>query len=119
MLTFSDARDLVISQSSQDLAARPTLSLPVSDALGHILAEEIRTDREYPSFNRCTRDGYAVHSAEAPAGASLRCVGEMKAGDCVLGPLATGTCVQIMTGAALPPFSDAVVMIEFTPPDGA
>ena len=118
MLTFFDARDLVISQSSQDLAARLTLSLPVSDALGHILAEEIRADREYPPFNRSTRDGYAVHSAEAPAEASLRCVGEIKAGDCVLEPLAPGTCVQIMTGAALPPSSDAVVMIEFTRRNG-
>src|SRR6516165_12103493 len=118
MLTFSEARDAVVSQSRQDLAARPTLSLAVSDALGHILAEEIHTDRQYPPFDRSTRDGYAVHSAEALAGASLRSVGEIKAGDCVLEPLAPGTCVQIMTGAALPPCSDAVVMIEFTRRDG-
>jgi molybdopterin molybdotransferase len=114
MLTFSEARNLVIAQSRQHSPSRPTVYLPISDALGLILAEEIRTDREYPPFDRSTRDGYAVLSAEAPAGASLRCVGEIKAGDTVHEPLAHGTCVQIMTGAALPPGSDAVVMIEFT-----
>ena len=114
MLTLSEARNLVIAQSRQHSGSRPTLSLPVSDALGFVLAEEIRCDREYPPFNRSTRDGYAVQAAEAPASACLRCVGEIKAGDTVREPLAPGTCVQIMTGAALPPSADAVVMIEFT-----
>jgi molybdopterin molybdotransferase len=114
MLTFSEARNLVIAQSRQHSGSFPTLSLPISDALGFVLAEDIRSDREYPPFNRSTRDGYAVQSAEAPASASLRCVGEIKAGDTVHEPLAPGTCVQIMTGAALPPGADAVVMIEFT-----
>jgi len=122
MLTFSEARNLVIEKAEmgapQAASARGVVALPISDALGHILAEEIRTDREYPPFNRSTRDGYAVHSVEAPAGASLRLVGEIKAGDTVREPLALGTCVQIMTGAALPPGSDAVVMIEFTGRDG-
>jgi molybdopterin molybdotransferase len=118
MLTFSEARDLVIAQSRRHSAPRRTLPLPVSEALGFVLAEEIRADREYPPFHRSTRDGYAVHSSEAPAGASLRCVGEIKAGDTVHEPLPPGACVQIMTGAALPPGSDAVVMIEFTRRDG-
>lgn len=114
MLSYSDARNLVISKSNAHLTPRPTLSLPISDTLGHILAEEIHTDREYPPFDRSTRDGYAVHSAEAQPNSTLRCVGEIKAGDTVHSPLAPGTCVQIMTGAALPPGADAVVMIEFT-----
>jgi len=114
MLTFSAARELVISQALQHRSPRPALSLPISDALGHILDEEIRADREYPPFNRSTRDGFAVHSSEASAGAALHCIGEIKAGDTVHQPLSPGTCVQIMTGAALPPSADAVVMIEFT-----
>ena len=85
-----------------------------SDAFGYILAEEIRSDREYPPFDRSTRDGYAVRATEAKQGASLRCVAEIKAGDTVSEPVAPGTCVQIMTGAAIPPGADAVVMIEFT-----
>jgi molybdopterin molybdotransferase len=114
MLTFLEARNLVIAQSREQLGSRPTVSLPISDALGFVLAEEIRSDRAYPPFNRSTRDGYALRSTEATAGASLRCVGEIKAGDAADAAIAPGTCVQIMTGAALPPGADAVVMIEFT-----
>jgi len=118
MLAFLDARHLVINESQRHFAPRTTLQLPTPDALGHILAEEIRTDREYPPFDRSTRDGYAVRSAEAQPNSTLRCVGEIKAGDTVHSPLPSGTCVQIMTGAALPPGANAVVMIEFTRRDG-
>jgi molybdopterin molybdotransferase len=114
MLSFTDARELVITQAKTHAGVRPSLSLPVSEALGYVLAQEIRTDREYPPFNRSTRDGYAVRASEAAQGAQLRCVGEIKAGDTVSVPLAPGTCIQIMTGAAVPPGADAVVMIEFT-----
>jgi molybdopterin molybdotransferase len=114
LLSFADARQLVIRKVAERAGSRPTVSLPVSDALGFVLAQEIRADREYPPFDRSTRDGYAVRSSEAAPGASLRCVGEIKAGDTVASPLASGTCIQIMTGAGVPAGADAVVMIEFT-----
>jgi molybdopterin molybdotransferase len=114
MLCFEEARQLVISKASIHAGVRPTQILPVSGALGHVLAQEIRTDREYPPFDRSTRDGYAVRAGEAIQGSSLRCVGEIKAGDTVTLPLAPDSCVQIMTGAAVPRGADAVVMIEFT-----
>ena len=62
MLSFEDARQLVISQTKTHATTRPTLNLPVSDALGYILAQEVRSDREYPPFDRSTRDGYAVRA---------------------------------------------------------
>lgn len=114
MLSFTDARQLVITQTQSRRTMPPTSNLPVSDALGHVLAQEISADREYPPFHRSTRDGYAVHAAEAKQNAKLRCIGEIKAGDTVSIPLDSGTCIQIMTGAAVPPGADAVVMIEFT-----
>ena len=114
MLPFADARRLVITKTKAHAGVRPTIALPISDALGHILAREIRCDREYPPFHRSTRDGYAVVAAEARQGAALRCTGEIKAGDSITEPLPSGTCMQIMTGAAVPARADAVVMIEFT-----
>jgi len=83
-----------------------------------VLAEEVKTDREYPPFDRSTRDGYAVRAEEVRPDAKLKCVGEIKAGDTVSEPLAAGTCVQIMTGAAAPARADAVVMIEHTQREG-
>jgi len=114
MLTYQEARRIVIEKVGAKQRPLSTEMRSVYDALGFVLAQEVRTDREYPPFNRSTRDGYAVRASEAAAGAMLRCVGEIKAGDTVREALASGTCVQIMTGAAVPADADAVVMIEHT-----
>ena len=93
---------------------RERATVAVWDALGLVLVQEIKTDREYPPFDRSTRDGYAVRSSEVKPGTQLKCAGEIKAGDSVTEALAPGTCIQIMTGAAVPAGADAVVMIEYT-----
>jgi molybdopterin molybdotransferase len=118
MLTYEQARRTVTEQVEKVRGPRATAKISLWDALGLVLAEEIKTDREYPPFHRSTRDGYAVRAAEASIGAMLRCAAEIKAGDAVTEPLAPGTCVQIMTGAAVPDSADAVVMIEHTNRDG-
>jgi molybdopterin molybdotransferase len=88
------------------------------DGLGRVLAERIVADRDFPSFARATRDGYAVQAADsAKVPARLEVVGEVKAGDwpepgsCAV---ARGQAVAIMTGAPLPAGADAVVMVEHT-----
>lgn len=94
------------------------VSASVWDALGLVLSQEVKTDREYPPFNRSTRDGYAMLSKDVKPGAQLKCVGEIKAGDTVTQALMPGACVQIMTGAAVPAGADAVIMIEYTQREG-
>ena len=118
MLTYEQARKTVIEQVGIRRGPRATATVSVWEALGLVLAQEVKTDREYPPFDRSTRDGYAVRSKEALSGAQLKCVGEIKAGDTVRDALATGTCLQIMTGASVPAGADAVVMIEHTSREG-
>ena len=118
MLSYQEARQKVIEQVGEKKGPRATEQVRVGDALGYVLAQEVKTDREYPPFNRATRDGYAVFAADAKAGATLKCTGEIKAGDRVTKELWAETCVQIMTGAAVPSGADAVVMIEHTKRDG-
>jgi len=118
MLTYEEARNKVIEQVGKRKGPRATAAVSVWEALGLVLAQEVKTDREYPPFDRSTRDGYAVRSNEAVTGAQLKCVGEIKAGDTVREALAAGTCWQIMTGAAAPAGADAVVMIEHTSREG-
>jgi molybdopterin molybdotransferase len=118
MLSYEQARAVVIEQVKRSKGPRATAVVSVWDALGLALAQEVHADRDYPPFDRSTRDGYAVRAAEAAAGASLRCGGEIKAGDMVGAPLAKNSCVQIMTGAAVPDGADAVVMLEHTRREG-
>ena len=99
-------------------AAPQTESVALADALGRVLARDIPADRDYPPFDRAIRDGYAVRGADTYSSATLRCVGELKAGDTPTAAVEPGTCIQIMTGAALPDGADAVVMIEHTQRSG-
>src|SRR5229473_7121815 len=118
MLTYEHARRTVIEQAQKTIRPRTTAAISVWDALGYVLAQDVKTDRPYPPFDRSTRDGFALRAAEAVPGAKLPCVGEIKAGDSVTAPLKAGTCVQIMTGAAVPAGADAVVMLEHTRREG-
>ncbi|PYT80816.1 MAG: molybdopterin molybdenumtransferase MoeA [Acidobacteria bacterium] len=118
MLTFAEARGKVIEQVGKMRGPRAGVSVSVWDALGLVLVQEVKTDREYPPFDRSTRDGYAVRSKDVKPGAQLKCTGEIKAGDTVTQALAPNTCVQIMTGAAVPAGADAVVMMEYTKGEG-
>ena len=80
--------------------------LSLLDALGLVLAEDLRADRDFPPFPRSTRDGFAVRAADVAASpARLRCVGEIKAGAAVEQSaikIAAGETAEIMTGAPVP-----------------
>jgi molybdopterin molybdotransferase len=112
MLSLEDARRKVIdvAAASRQPAAAETVNL--ADASGRVLAEAIFADRDYPPFDRSTRDGFAVRSADATPGAKLRRIGELAAGRGFDHTISSGECAQIMTGAALPASADAVVMME-------
>jgi molybdopterin molybdotransferase len=115
MLSFQDARNKVI-ETCRGLRRVPAIeTVELKSALGRVLAEEVRADRDYPPFDRAARDGFAVRSADCrTAGAALRVIGEVAAGSEFRGRLGAVECVQVMTGAAVPQGADAVVMVEQT-----
>ena len=117
MLSYEQAREKIIAVTGARRRAPAREYAEMGDALGRVLAEPLFADRDYPPFDRSTRDGFAVRARDVTAsGARLDVVGEIKAGDTFTGTLAPGQCAQIMTGAAVPPGADAVVMIEHTKP---
>ncbi len=119
LLSYDEARQKVI-QVAESLA-RPLLRthVEIEQAFGRILATPVFADRDYPPFDRSVRDGFAVRAADAQSpGARVECVGELRAGGQLDATLQPGQCVEIMTGAAMPPGADAVVMIEHTVRDG-
>ncbi|MGA8224645.1 MAG: gephyrin-like molybdotransferase Glp [Candidatus Acidiferrales bacterium] len=117
MLSFEAARAKVIEIIRDRAPASPTEAIiyaqDYSQALGRFLAENISADRNYPPFNRSARDGFALRAADAAhPGAKLRLIGESRAGGAFDGTIEPGTCILIMTGAALPRGADTVVMQE-------
>jgi molybdopterin molybdotransferase len=117
VLSFADARRVVEEQAAVVRPSEPE-SVFLLDAAGRVLAEPVPADRDLPPFPRSTRDGYAVRSADlALVPATLDVVGEIKAGerpDKIPSLIGRGQAVAIMTGAPVPPGTDAVVMVEFT-----
>ena len=114
MLSFEEARRKVIAVVGALASPRAQETVDLNDGLGRALAEDIVADRDYPPFDRSTRDGYAVRAEEAFSGGVLTLIGEIHAGQSFDMEILAGECVQIMTGAAVPKGADAVVMIEYT-----
>ena len=115
MLTYEEARQRVIEVVRARRRWPSAERADLSQAFGRVLAEEIRADRDYPPFDRSTRDGFAVRAQDAGLlGAALELIGEIKAGDAFRGRIGPGQCAQIMTGAAVPAGADAVMMLEHT-----
>lgn len=107
-------------------AARPigrVESVALAHALGRVLAEDVSAHTDVPPFARAAMDGYAVvasdvamASPESPA--VLRCIGTVFAGQAPSMSVVRGACVEIATGAPLPPGATAVVMVEDTSKEG-
>ncbi|RKH40645.1 molybdopterin molybdotransferase MoeA [Corallococcus sicarius] len=98
--------------------------VPVDDALGRALAEDVLARRTLPPWDNSAMDGYAVRTADLLGPLPTRLsVGEtVFAGKLPLREVLPGTCARIMTGAPLPSGADAVVMRERTrsvPPEQA
>lgn len=94
------------------------LRVPLEEALGGILAEDVYAKEPVPGFDRSTVDGYAVRSADT-AGASdsvpafLQITGEIEMGRVPEHGIRPGECMYIPTGGMIPEGADAVVMIEY------
>ncbi|MEM1045151.1 MAG: gephyrin-like molybdotransferase Glp [Pseudomonadota bacterium] len=94
-------------------------AVPLADANGRSLAENLAALRQQPPFAASAMDGYAVRSAEAnAAGARLRVQGESLAGHGFHGSLDPGAAVRIFTGAPIPEGADSILIQENAERDG-
>src|SRR5437764_4531931 len=97
--------------------ALPPETVPLADAAGRVLANDVRADVAVPAFDRAAMDGYALRGDETfGAGPynplELPVVGEAFPGRPFAGVLSPGQTVRIMTGAPLPEGADAVLQAE-------
>jgi len=93
--------------------------VPILDAQGRVLAEEIVSDIAVPPFNNSAMDGYAVRSVDVAAATAespvqLGVIDSVAAGSVAEKSLLPGTAIRIMTGAPMPEGADAVVPYEDT-----
>jgi molybdopterin molybdotransferase len=108
-----------LAQCLASVSVPPAVGLAPLDALDCVLAEDIVSEVDVPSFDNSSMDGYAVTMPDVAATApgqpvTLPVVGDVPAGSREPLRLAPGTVVRIMTGAPLPAGADAVVPLEWT-----
>lgn len=108
-----------VSEALQEMLNRlPTASkteiLTLAECANRILAEDIFSPINVPSFDNSAMDGYAFRLADLTQFERLTVAGKSFAGNPFNGEVKAGECVRIMTGAMLPVDCDVVVMQEET-----
>ncbi|MEH6680180.1 MAG: molybdopterin molybdotransferase MoeA [Sediminicola sp.] len=109
MIVFSEAYNTVL-ENSRDFG---TERVPLEKSVGRTLAEDVMADRDFPPFDRVTKDGIALNYASIEAGlVELPIEGTIAAGTARTALENNKNCLEIMTGAVLPENTDTVVMYE-------
>ncbi|MCL5291958.1 MAG: molybdopterin molybdotransferase MoeA [Actinobacteria bacterium] len=117
---MDEARERILSE----ITPLPPEEVPILDALGRTLAEEVRSDVDIPPFDNSAMDGYAVRAADveiatAEAPVVLEVLEDVAAGYVATNRVGEGQAIRIMTGAPLPEGADGIVMVEFTERTGS
>ncbi len=110
-LRVAEARQTIVDQ------VRPVTGIervPVRDALGRVLAQDVVAPFDVPAHDNSAMDGYCLRAADlSPTGETrLTVVGTALAGAGFSGLVDAGQAVRIMTGAPIPAGGDTVVIQE-------
>lgn len=98
-----------------DAGSLPAETVPLNDALGRVLTEDVIALRTQPPDAVSAMDGYAMRAADAAAApVVLKVIGEVPAGHPFGGQIGSGQAARIFTGGVLPTGSDTVVIQEHT-----
>ena len=120
LVSFEEALKLCLEN------ARPiarSQSVPLVEAAGRVLSEDIQAGFDVPGFDRAAMDGFAVR-AEDTFGAGqfqpveLRVAETLHAGDLPTRRVESRTCAEVATGVKLPDGATGVVRVEDTERDG-
>jgi molybdopterin molybdotransferase len=107
-VTTQEALELIYRYTPK----KSTKILPIEQALGYILAEDIRASHNLPPYDNSAMDGYAVKLADA--GRCVTISDTIFAGDNSDAQLQNSYVIKIMTGARIPEGCEAVVPKENT-----
>src|SRR6059058_2080539 len=115
MLTVAEASERILAE----IKPLDVETIPIRQALGRVLAEDVAATVTMPPWSNASMDGYAVRSADitpvmARERVKLRVVGTIAAGGFASRPLKRGEAMRIMTGAPTPEGADSVIRKEDT-----
>ena len=114
-LAAADAARRIVAE----VRRQPPLRIPLDDALGSVLAEDVVSPLDIPPWTNSAMDGYAaraddVRGATREQPRRLRVVEVIPAGAFPTRAIGAGECARIFTGAPLPEGADSVIRQEDT-----
>jgi molybdopterin molybdotransferase len=112
MISLGDARRII----GEAVGKLPAVAVPLAEAGGRVLAEEVRSDAWYPSGDRATMDGYVLRGDAVPG--EFRVSGEIQAGAVPGKALEAGEAMRIFTGALVPEGGGRVIPQELAEREG-
>ncbi|MBC6997927.1 molybdopterin molybdotransferase MoeA [Cytophaga sp. FL35] len=111
MISFEEAFEKILSHTIN----LGTETLPLLSSTHRILAEDIMADRDFPPFNRSTKDGIAINYRAIENGITEFPIQGILSAGMPQQRLENGLhCLEIMTGAVLPHDADTIIMYEET-----
>jgi molybdopterin molybdotransferase len=111
MLSVEEAQQRILGE----VKIPPPRAVPLADALGLALDENVASDIDSPPHDKSIVDGYALIASSVTASQTeLRVIEEVTAGQVPTMAVEPGMATRIMTGAPVPQGADAVVMVEKT-----
>ncbi|SRR6266516_4666688 len=117
MISVEEALERILAE----ITPLTTTQVPLPEALGHVLAEDVIAQEDIPPFANSAMDGFALlsqdsqpHDGQPPL---LHITGGVAAGYVADQAVKPGTTMRIMTGAPVPPGADAVIQVELTRSD--
>ena len=110
MITVTEALEIVL----ENAGSPSTEEIPIREAAGRVLAEDVKSDIDMPPFDRSAMDGFAV----AGEGREHLLMGEITAGNLPRITVTPGRACAIMTGAPVPRGADRVIMVEHATVEG-
>lgn len=110
MISVAEALSRILASIPGPVEAQ---TVPIAQAPGRTLAENVLAVRTQPPFPASAMDGYAVRAADLDAApATLRLIGTSSAGHGFAGSVGPGEAVRIFTGAPVPEGADAILIQE-------
>lgn len=110
MLSYDDAIQMVL----ETVAPLRPLEVPLSQAVGRVLADSVLARWDLPPADNSAMDGFAFAFADQVQGTFLKLVGSSFAGQPHQGEIGPGEAVKITTGAPLPAGTNTVIPVEET-----
>lgn len=109
MISVSEASSIILAHPFTPTAT----DAPLEEAVGRVLAEVCRADRDLPPFDRVSMDGIAIAFDSFQKGTRMfSLVGTQAAGQPALSLPNPDQAIEVMTGAMLPQGTDTVIRYE-------